>query len=86
LGLVRFIGRQFIGRQFIDTQFIDSRFIDSHFIDKTVLSTPGLSTRRLIDTTLDRQINFIDMTVLSKLLFLSLFTYRNTCPVGATQT
>ncbi len=72
LGLVRFI----------DRQFIDTQFIDSQFIDTTVLWTPSLSTDRFIDsqfidTTFDRQVHFIDMTVLSKLLFLSLFTYRN---------
>jgi hypothetical protein len=50
------------------------------------LSTASLSTDRFIDKTLDRQVHFIDMTVLSKLLFLSLFTYRNTYPVGAIQT
>jgi hypothetical protein len=47
--------------RFIDRQFIDTQFIDSQFID----------------TTFDRQVHFIDMTVLPKLLFLSLFTYRN---------
>jgi hypothetical protein len=46
------------------------------------LSTASLSTDRFIDTqfidtTFDRQVHFIDMTVLLKLLFLSLFTYRN---------
>jgi hypothetical protein len=63
-------------------RFIDRQFIDTQFIDTTVLSTPSLSTDRFIDsqfidTTFDRQVDFIDMTVLSKLLFLSLFTYRN---------
>ncbi len=67
-------------------RFIDRHFIDTQFIDRPFYRQPVYRHDRFIGTTFDQQVHFIDIAVLSKLLFLSLFTYRNTYPVDAIQT